>query len=194
MRFEEQGDFVEQPYIPRGEQDERGITISMTRSGQVQRPGALAPLIVHLNKTLFIPKDEEKLYVHYTLENKGQARLQTSFASEWNFNLLGGGGNEQAYYCVEGQESARFDSTGEITGVRAFHIGNTWLQQDLGVELSQEATLWRFSIETVTGSEAGFERTHQGSCATLIWPLVLDGGQQWSVGIVLIGSAPAAYT
>jgi alpha-amylase len=74
--------------------------------------------------------------------------------------------------------------------VRAFHIGNTWLKQAVGFQLSEAATLWRFSIEAVAGSEAGFERTHQGSCATIIWPLDLESGQSWSVGIECTGHPP----
>ncbi len=165
----------------------------MTHDGQVRRPGALSPLPVHIRKTLFIPAAKEQLIVYYTIENKGQARLLTSFASEWNFNLLGGGGNEQAYYSIQNQQltNSRFDSTGEVSAVQAFHFGNTWLQQDMRFALSTEATLWRFSIETITGSEAGFERTHQGSCATLIWPLTLEAAQTWNVEITCTGSNPA---
>jgi alpha-amylase len=189
-RFEEQGNFVELPYETAVEQDASGITISMTRAGQVRRAGAMSPVPVHLNKTLFIPIGKEKLIVRYTIENRGQSRLQTNFASEWNFNLLGGGGNDQAYYRIEGKQPEHylFDSTAETQQVAAFHIGNTWLQQDIGFALSEAATLWRFSIETVTGSEAGFERTHQGSCLTLLWPLLLDAGQIWSVDITCTGT------
>jgi hypothetical protein len=185
IRYDELGDFIDQPYTADVKQEEPGITVTMTRNGQVQRPGALSPLPVRLEKRLFIPKGEEKLFIRYTVQNLGESQLQTSFASEWNFNLLGGGGNEQAYYQVEGHTLAdeHFDSTGSIPEVDEFHIGNTWLQQDLGFKLSEQTTLWRFSIETVTGSEAGFERTHQGSCITLLWPLILDAGQSWSVGI-----------
>jgi alpha-amylase/alpha-mannosidase (GH57 family) len=192
-RFEDLGDFVEQPYATTIEQTETGITLTMTRDGQVRRPGALSALPIHIRKTLFIPISEEKLIVYYTIENKSQARLHTSFASEWNFNLLGGGGNEQAYYSIQKPQlsNSHFDSTGAVSPVQTFHIGNTWLQQDMGFALSTEATLWRFSIETVTGSEAGFERTHQGSCATLIWPLTLEAAHTWNVEIVCTGSNPA---
>jgi alpha-amylase/alpha-mannosidase (GH57 family) len=193
-RFEELGNFVEQPYITNIEQKEAGITVTMTRDGLVRRPGALSPLPVSVKKTLFIPAGEEKLSVYYSIENKGQARLHTSFASEWNVNLLGGGGNEQAYYAIQQPHqliNSRFDSAGEVSTVQSFRMGNSWLQQDMRFDLSTEATLWRFSIETITGSEAGFERTHQGSCATLIWPLILEAGQTWNVEIACIGSNPA---
>ena len=189
IRFEELGNFVELPYRAEVQQDASGMTITMVRDGQVKRAGALSPLPVQLTKTLFIPLGEERLTVHYTIHNKGQSRLQTRFACEWNIHLLGGGSNDQAYYRVEGHtlENSHFDSTGEVLQVQDFHIGNTWIQQDMGFSLSEAATLWRFSIETVTGSEAGFERNHQGSCLTLLWPLLLEANQSWSVEITCTG-------
>jgi 4-alpha-glucanotransferase len=185
LHFEEMGNFVELPYNTEVEQDGQGTTVTLTRAGHVRRPGALGPLPVRLSKTLFIPLGEESLVVRYVIENRGQTRLQTRFASEWNINLLGGGGNDQAYYHIEDHklDNERFDSTGDVPEVRIFHVGNTWIQQDMRFSLSEAATLWRFSIETVTGSEAGFERNHQGSCLTLLWPLLLEAGQSWSVEI-----------
>jgi alpha-amylase/alpha-mannosidase (GH57 family) len=183
--FTEQGNFVEQPYEAQVEQNTEGITTTLTREGQILRPGALLPLPVRLRKTLFLPLGEEKLIIRYQLENKGASRLQTNFAIEWNFNLLGGGGNEQAYYVVPGHtlENNRFDSTGEVPLIREFHLGNTWLEQNLHFSISEETTLWRFSIDTITGSEAGFERTHQGSCVVLLWSLSLEAGQVWNAEI-----------
>jgi alpha-amylase/alpha-mannosidase (GH57 family) len=187
-RYDEMGDFIEQPYEATVSQGEQGITVMLARNGTIRRGGALAPVPVQVTKRLFIPRDEEQLFVRYTIHNQGQSVLATNFASEWNFNLLGGGGNDQAYYAVEGQTLAdhHFDSNGATSDVKAFQIGNTWLQQSLCFQLSEVATLWRFSIDMVTGSEAGFERTHQGSCATLIWPLDLKPAQSWSVGIACV--------
>jgi alpha-amylase len=184
-QFEEMGSFVEHPYAAQVQQDSKGLAVMLTRDGYVRRPGALGPLPIHLSKNIVIPRGEEKMEVRYVIENRGETRLQTRFASEWNINLLGGGGNDQAYYAIDGHEldNERFDSTGEVSQVRSLHIGNRWIKQDMGFSLSETATLWRFSIETVTGSEAGFERNHQGSCLTLIWPLLLEAGESWSVEI-----------
>ena len=189
LDFEEMGNFVELPYETVVQQDGKGLKVTLSRDGHVRRAGALGPLQVFLCKSLFVPVGEEKLVVKYTIENRGQTRLQTRFACEWNINLLGGGGNDQAYYHVEGHEleNERFDSTGEVNHVSRFNIGNSWIQQDIGFSLSEAATLWRFSIEAVTGSEAGFERTHQGSCLTLLWPLLLEAGQSWRVEILCEG-------
>jgi 4-alpha-glucanotransferase len=189
LDFEEMGNFVELPYETVVQQDSKGIKVTLSRDGHVRRAGALGPLQVFLCKTLFVPVGEEKLVVKYTIGNRGQTRLQTRFACEWNINLLGGGSNDQAYYHIEGHEleNERFDSTGEVNHVSSFNIGNSWIQQDIGFSLSEAATLWRCSIESVTGSEAGFERTHQGSCLTLLWPLLLEAGQSWSVEILCEG-------
>jgi 4-alpha-glucanotransferase len=188
-RFEDQGNFVEMPYQASVEEDARGLCVRLERNGQVRRVGALSPLPIRLNKMLSLPIGEEKLLVRYSIENKGQARLQATFASEWNMHLLGGGKNEQAYYHIAGHELAdsHFDSTGEVSAVHELHIGNSHLRQDMAFILSQEATLWRFSIDTITGSEAGFERTHQGSCLTFLWPLVLEAGEIWHVEIACTG-------
>lgn len=188
--YEELGDFVEQPYQVQVEQEHAGITVQLSRQGHVRRPGALAPQAVLLSKTLVVPCGQEALSVRYTVHNRSETRLQTRLACEWNIHLLGGG-NEQAYYRFQeaGQQRTRFDSTGEVKEVETFHIGNTWLRQDLAFTLSKTATLWRYSIETITGSEAGFERNHQGSCLLLLWPLLLEADQSWTVEITCQGAA-----
>ncbi len=189
--YEELGNFVEQPYECNARQDGLGITATLERRGKISRPGALGPQDTYLAKTLFVPNGREELTIRYTIQNTSASRLQTRFASEWNFHLLGGGGNDQAYYRIANQQLANgaFDSTGEVAQVTQLAIGNHWLQQDLAFTLSEPATLWRYSIETVTGSEAGFERNHQGSCLTLIWPLLLNAGQTWQVEIVCTGTS-----
>jgi hypothetical protein len=194
MRYEEFGNFIEQPYDARVEQRDDGLFVTLSREGHVRRHGALGPIPVLLTKTLFVPLGEERLRIRYSIENRGQTRLQTTFGCEWNMHLLGGGANDQAYYRVDGQtlEDGHFDSTGEVMNVGAFDLGNSWIGQNLRFELSEPATLWRYSIETVTGSEAGFERNHQGSCLTLLWPLLLDARQSWQGEILVdFSNSPA---
>jgi hypothetical protein len=195
-RYEEQGNFADQPYETHVTQDTAGITITLSRHGEIKRAGALRPLPIHLSKLIIVPLAEEKLIIRYQIKNLGQASLHTHFATEWNLNLLGGGGNPQAYCTIEAQPPIHdhFDSIGETEHIQELHVGNTWLQQDIGFFSSQPATLWRFSIDTITGSEAGFERTHQGSNFTFIWPLLLDSGSTWSTEIIVQGSIPNKNT
>lgn len=164
--------------------------IMLSRHGEVKRAGALSPLPIHLSKYINVPKGEEKLIIRYQIENLGQVRLQTHFASEWNLNMLGGGGNPQAYCTLDAQSQIdnRFDSSGETENLQELRVGNTWLQQEIGFLINLPTTLWHFSIDTVTGSEAGFERTHQGSNFTFLWPIILDSGSTWTVEIIVQGS------
>ncbi len=191
-RYEEWGDFVEQPYEVAIIQENDGMRINLQRQGQVRRPGALSPLPVQVTKTIFVPVDAEKVMIHYHIENLGQDLLHAWFASEWNLNLLGGGGNPQAYYTFpeQSQENNSFDSSGEVLDIHTLHSGNSWLHQDIAFSLSRSARVWRFSIETVTGSEAGFERTHQGSSLSFLWSLQLEAGEMWDVDITVVGSEP----
>jgi len=113
--------------------------------------------------------------------------------------MLGGGANPQAYFIPESIEHDTltrshypFDSTGETLNTQGLHLGNTWLEQNLDITLSQQATLWRYSIDTITGSEAGFERTHQGCSFTFLWSLVLGPQESWHGEIVLKGNPQAS--
>ena len=113
----------------------------------------------------------------------GDAPLAANFGSEWNINLLGGGHNPSAYYRVVGQEleDAALDSTGEVTGVSELAVGNSWLDIEMALSTSRPAVFWRFPLETVSGSEAGFERVYQGSSILLQWPVDLPPGESTEI-------------
>ena len=60
-----------------------------------------------------------------------------------------------------------------MRNVREFVMGNTWLDIKMVCRTNLEATLWRYPIETVSGSEGGYERTYQGSSILLQWLMKL---------------------
>ena len=45
--------------------------------------------------------------------------------------------------------------------------------------VDQPCTLWVFPLETVTNSEAGYERGYQGTVYLHIWPVHLEPNAQW---------------
>ena len=49
------------------------------------------------------------------------------------------------------------------------------------MRLSEPADWWQFPIETVSLSEAGFERTYQGTTFLAHWPLELEPGAVWKM-------------
>jgi hypothetical protein len=66
---------------------------------------------------------------------------------------------------------------------RRLAFGNTDAGVRIEAVLSEPARAEWFSVETVSNSEAGFERIYQGSCLTFQWPVALEPGQreEWSV-------------
>jgi alpha-amylase len=176
VQYNEEGDFVTGTYGAEIEQDGESINIILSRDGTVTTETGPRP--VRVTKRVIILPGSADFHVTYTMENTADEELTAVFGSEWNINLLGGGHNPSAYYRVEGMEleDAALDSTGEVRNVTKMALGNSWLEIELGLELNHAATLWRFPIETVSGSEAGFERTYQGSCILLQWLLKLPPG------------------
>jgi len=55
----------------------------------------------------------------------------------------------------------------------------------LTIEATPACTLWRRPIETVSGSERGFEARYQGTCLVFVWPLMLSGGMPLEVALSL---------
>jgi hypothetical protein len=145
----------------------------------LQRDGHVSEQPVRVTKRVTLRPGSPNFRVLYTIQNTGDMPLAANFGSEWNLNLLGGGHNPSAYYRVEGEEleDAALDSTGEVANVSDLALGNSWLGIEMGLKSSHPALFWRFPLETVSGSEAGFERTYQGSSILLQWPITLPPGE-----------------
>jgi alpha-amylase len=105
---------------------------------------------------------------------------------EMNLNLAGGGGNPEAYYRWAGHEQ-RFDSAGSILPGVTLSLGNQHEGVDMQVHAMPGAELSWSSIDTVSNSEAGFERVHQGSCLVFRWPIALGAAEnrQYEVEFVI---------
>jgi alpha-amylase len=131
-----------------------------------------------------IPEDETScLTVHYMFSNKGDAPVDTIFACEWNFNLLGGGHNESAYYRVDGADigDVHLDSSGEILQAEHLIMGNKYLGIEIELKLERPLTLWRFPVESLSNSEGGIERVYQANCLVILLPLQLDRNGEFSL-------------
>ncbi len=177
-RYNEEGDFICGAY--QAEMDATGndaFHVVLERDGHITTETERKP--VRVSKRLTLKPGLSDFRVLYTVQNTGDTAISAVFGSEWNVNLLGGGHNPSAYYKVAGHEleDAALDSTGEVRNVRELAVGNSWLDIEMTLKTDHEATFWRFPIETVSGSEAGFERTYQGSCILLQWLLTLPPGE-----------------
>ena len=119
---------------------------------------------------------EPSLELAVEVRNTGPSPLEVLLAVEWSLTMLGGGGNPAASYRIAGQDWP-FDSTGTAAGITEVEAGNRDVGLHLHTSLDPVATTWWSSIETISLSEEGFERLHQGSSLTFVWPLHLRPGE-----------------
>jgi hypothetical protein len=109
------------------------------------------------------------------VENRGDAPLVARIGVEWAITMLGGGGNPDAWWAIDGVRTSH-DGSGTATGVGQLQQGNTWLGLELDSSVGPAADAWYAPIETVSNSEAGFERVYQGSALLLSWLVSLEPG------------------
>ncbi len=122
------------------------------------------------------------LTVRVSIRNTGEATLRARLGLEWAMMMLGGGGNPSAWFDVAGRRTAH-DAPGSATGVEAVGQGNDWLGVSTRTVPSPAADAWWAPIETISNSEAGFERVYQGSSLLLSWPLDLAPGAITTVAV-----------
>jgi alpha-amylase len=104
--------------------------------------------------------------------NRSEETLVARLGVEWATTMLGGGGNPQAWWELAGVRGAH-DGSGAAVGVERIAQGNTWLGVEIETRVEPAADAWYAPIETVSNSEAGFERVYQGSALLLSWPVSL---------------------
>jgi hypothetical protein len=105
-----------------------------------------------------------------SVEVAADAAFAGTLELEWNLNLLGGGGNPEAFY-RSGDNEVRHDAPGSVGADSELSFGNRYEGVAITVAPQPPAPQEWFPVETVSNSEAGFERVYQGSCLTQRWPL-----------------------
>ena len=177
-QYPELGDFVDQPYRYVVKELSEGLELKLSRDGRLWQERVHAPLRVE--KRLALRPGSSDLPVAYTLTNTGTQPVTVRFGVELNWGIVGGDG-ESSYYEVD-QQAFPLASMGKLGGVSELLIVSRPLGMEIEVAFSHDAALWRFPIETVSNSEAGFECAYQGSCLLAHWPLELEPrGGSWSV-------------
>lgn len=179
-QYSELGDFVDRPYVGEVEQVEGALLLRLWREGGVWNDEYAQP--VRVEKRIRFPQDEMTLDIRYTVTNMSDKPLICRFGVESNWALLGGNG-PGATYAVSGQEPVALSQHGEYFGVDQAVIAIEWLRMQINIAMERPAILWHYPIETVSNSEAGFERVYQGASVTTLWDLNLAPGETWQTDL-----------
>jgi 4-alpha-glucanotransferase len=153
-----------------------------SRASTIATP--IGPASVHVTKELVLGGDRRSptLDLTVTLDNRSSGTVRALLGLEWTLTMLGGGGNPSAWWEMDG-ERAGHDTSGTSSGVTEFAQGNDYIGIAVTASVSRPAAAWRAPVETVSNSEAGFERVYQGSGLLLSWPLDLAAGGSFSVTV-----------
>ncbi|MBN1407302.1 MAG: DUF1926 domain-containing protein [Calditrichaceae bacterium] len=169
-RYKEQGNFVEELYsLDKKQISNAKVIVELSRTGDVLGRQ------VSIKKSIMVDDSTGTLKITYHLKNQSEESINTRFGVEFNFGLQAGHAHDR-YYHVNGEKLKNFylDSTGEIEKSKRLALRDEWRKIDIELTAQEECTTWRFPIETISLSEAGFERVYQSSAIVMLWDLELN--------------------
>jgi alpha-amylase len=174
----EAGDFVLGTYTANLRKQKDAVVLVL------EREGTAAGLRARLRKTMLLRPSHPEFVVRYEIANGDREELNTTFGSEFNFSLLAGNAPDR-FYEIPGHilDQRNLASIGETGNVGRVSLVDEWLKLKATLEFSQPAILWRAPVETVSQSEAGFERVYQSSMVMPLWSISLAPGKAWKAEI-----------
>ena len=143
--YQEAGDFIGSGYTLCATGNSPTETLSFERQGLIQLPQESKRLKLAIRK-IFSGDDDSKLKAHYYLTNKDSARAHFVFGIEFNFSI-----------------KEDYIGTGVYhEGVEEWVLNDAWRSVSIKLTSDEKAVFVAAPIETISGSEGGLERTHQG--------------------------------
>ena len=175
-KYPEEGDFVNQPYTARVTKAGKSVFVQLDREGGIWRDGIHHRLAVV--KRIRFSADSPHMTVEYAVRNLEQTPIDVCFGVEWCVGLQAGNMPDRYYFSEEAEvPSPHLASKDEIQGISMLGLRDEWLGVEVRIECGTPATFWRFPLETISLSEAGFERIYQGSVVIPHWKFSLE--KEW---------------
>ncbi len=173
----ELGNFVTAPY-----RSENGADwVAFNAGGTVNLPPTVQ---ARVNKRIDLAPGMSHFEVRYDVSVDEALPLGVMFGFEFVFNLLAGDAPDRYYHSEDhDMRRARLCSRGVLSEVSHIAARDDWQHLELALRFSQPARVYRFPIDTVSQSEDGQERVHQGCVLLPCWPVSCETGQQFSVTI-----------
>ncbi len=184
--YPEQGDYVILPYQAEWTVDGRKADIRLARDGRVWVGERHLP--VRVAKYFHLEQGSNQVRVTYALHNQSDQAIDVRFGVETALAFDGGVNPDMCAFELGGARLSLME-VAEHEDVSDYRVFTRLRNLRTQMTLSRPANLWRFPLETVTISEAGFERGYQGTVFLQWWSLHLEPGQEWDVVLTLEVSA-----
>ncbi len=164
-KYGEQGDFTIEPYEVKNI-DKKNFEILLFRSGNIWLDKNRYS--VQIEKKYKVNDIDSTITCFYSIKNTSGSDLELWFLSEINFLVF----NSQQSSLQE-IETANYKIYDE--------------SKNFGIEISvpNKTLFWKYPIETVSLSEAGFEKVYQGMCIGLNFKFLLKSNEEYNTTINL---------
>ncbi len=140
---------------------EGGVSMAFTRA-----PAAGGPIGVDTVVTV----RGATIVVHYRLSASARPAVAGRWAVQWNLALTAGEA-EGRYLTLAGRPS--LGSSGRERGLSGVSLVDEWIGVTAELHWTPSAELAWGPVQTVSISEAGYERIHQGTALLVVWPVAL---------------------
>jgi len=135
---------------------------------------------IRLEKRVQVDETKAELKVRYRLAWRGQSQLDARWACQWNLSLTAGDAPGR-YLTLRGQPSlgsrGSQERLSEVGAIDEWAGVAAWFRCEPRAGFSWEP------VETVSLSEAGYERLYQGTALLFAWPIVMEPGGEWEAMI-----------
>ncbi|MBU1487478.1 DUF1926 domain-containing protein, partial [bacterium] len=170
-KYREQGDFVNQPYeykiYRRG--DKAGVIL--WRDGGVWINEEFVPL--QCEKKVYLSTQERGFKAEYRITNLSSKNIDLHFGIEFNLAL-----NKEVQI-----ESKTLADSGQYKSLKEILLMDNALGTKVNFKFDKNTNLWHFPIQTISQSEAGFEKNYQQACLLFNWKLSLSAKVSWKTKI-----------
>ncbi len=162
-QYGELGDFVIEPYNVK-KIDKKNFVIYLARQGHVWQEQKWLPVNVYKEIKVL----EDSIQCKYVIKNSSVQKIFLWFLSEINLMI----------------SRPEENLIGELN-TKIWQSKDTIKNFDIEITVPEETSFWVFPIETVSLSEAGFERTYQGVCVSPNFKFELSEHGKFETEIVL---------
>ncbi len=175
----ELGNFVEKKYEYKLESSDSAAALKMWRDGLVgEKKQAL-----RIEKTVRVGKGDEPMVVEYELKNTSKEAIKGVFAVDFAFNFLAPNSPDRIYFGDDIDPKENTMIWQGVTHGQTIGLKDEYMKLQVTLCADIPTRFWRFPLLTVSNSEDGFEKGHQGVIVAPNWQIAIAPGESWKVKI-----------
>jgi hypothetical protein len=178
-QYPEKGNFANMAYEYQVRQDKDGAAeVVLWREGRLFPSSG--PKKVRVEKTIRVAPGDDVVRVDYVVANQDPSPIKGRFGVEYVINFMAPDAPDRYFLNIERNAENILKNKGVQQNAAEYGLADEWLNAKVQFVLDGPAPeVWRVPIDTVSLSEAGFERGYQGTSMMPVWPIELQPGQSW---------------